>query len=79
METLTQLHASAPATLKLLIGSSVGYLLSVSLGTVLAQQQGLPADSAGFGLHSQGIVRDFVNSNGTALSPHCGCWSCRRS
>jgi len=79
METLTLLRVSAPATLKLLIGSSVGYLLSVSLGTVLAVRQGLPADFVGFGLHSQGIVRDFVTSNGTALSPHCGCWSCRRS
>ena len=49
--------------------SSVSYLISAGIGTVVAIRQGLRADFGGF-LQAGGgsVIHDFITMNGTALS-----------
>ena len=54
-------------TLKWLVISSILFLISNIIGTVIAFQKGLTADFGGF-LNGQDILKDFLTTNGTALS-----------
>lgn len=56
-----------PGRLKLLILSSVLYLVSASAGTILAIRDRLPAQFGGF-LGGNDVVLDFLTWKGTALS-----------
>jgi hypothetical protein len=51
-----------------LLAASVGFLVSSSVGTVLAVGQHLPANFAGL-IRGNAIMRDFMSYRGTALSP----------
>jgi len=48
--------------------SSLSYLVSASVGFVLASTVYLPADFLGY-LNGQDVIRDFLTFKGTALSP----------
>jgi len=48
--------------------SSLSYLVSASVGFVLASTYYLPADFLGY-LNGQDVARDFLTFKGTALSP----------
>lgn len=54
-------------TLRWLVTSSILYLVSAGIGTIIAFQQNLTANFGGF-LNGQDILKDFLTTNGTALS-----------
>lgn len=54
-------------TLRWLVISSILYLVSAGIGTIIAFQQNLTANFGGF-LNGQDILKDFLTTNGTALS-----------